>query len=213
MFDAQKIQPHIVFSDLREWMREAEKLGELKTVLGASWQEEIGLAADVVIPPDDGPAVVFDEVPGCPKGFRVLINVFAGKRRNMTLGFPGHLTKQELSQAYFDHYQTNSQHIPPVIVGDGPVFENVLTGDDIDVTKFPAPIWHVNDGGRYIGTGGYSVTMDPDERWINVGCYRSMIHDRKSVGLLIVPGKHGYMHREKYFSRGERMLKYFSRCM
>ncbi len=205
MFDAQKIQPHIVFSDLREWMREAEKLGELKTVLGASWQEEIGLAADVVIPPDDGPAVVFDEVPGCPKGFRVLINVFAGKRRNMILGFPGHLTKQELSQAYFDHYQTNSQHIPPVIVGDGPVFENVLTGDDIDVTKFPAPIWHVNDGGRYIGTGGYSVTMDPDERWINVGCYRSMIHDRKSVGLLIVPGKHGYMHREKYFSRGERM--------
>ena len=88
MFDAQKIQPHIVFSDLREWMREAEKLGELKTVLGASWQEEIGLAADVVIPPDDGPAVVFDEVPGCPKGFRVLINVFAGKRRNMTLDFP-----------------------------------------------------------------------------------------------------------------------------
>ena len=83
MFDAQKIQPHIVFSDLREWMREAEKLGELKTVLGASWQEEIGLAADVVIPPDDGPAVVFDEVPGCPKGFRVLINVFAGKRRNI----------------------------------------------------------------------------------------------------------------------------------
>jgi UbiD family decarboxylase len=205
MFNGKKVQPHIAFSDLREWMREAEKLGELKTVLGASWQEEIGLASDVVIPRDDGPAVLFDEVPGCPKGFRLLINVFAGKRRNMTLGFPDHLTKQDLSQAYFDHYQTNARHIPPVIVDDGPVFENILTGDDIDVTKFPAPVWHVNDGGRYIGTGCYSVTMDPDERWINVGCYRSMIHDRKSVGLLIVPGKHGYMHREKYFGRSERM--------
>jgi UbiD family decarboxylase len=204
MFDSQKIQPNIVFTDLREWMREAEKLGELKTVLGASWQEEIGLAADVVIPSDDGPAVLFDEVPGSPKGFRLLINVFAGKRRAMTLGFPQGLTKQDLSQAYFDHYQTK-QHIPPVIVDEGPVFENILTGNAIDVEKFPTPIWHRNDGGRYIGTGCYSVTMDPDERWINMGCYRAMVQDRKSVSLLMVPGKHGYMHREKYFRRGEKM--------
>ena len=205
MFDSSKIQPHIAFTDLREWMREAETLGELKTVLGASWQEDIGLATDVVIPPDDGPAVIFDEVPGCPKGFRVIINVFAGKRRAMTLGFPQGLTKQELSQAYFDHYQKTQQNIAPVIVDNGSIFENTVTGDDVDIEKFPAPIWHVNDGGRYIGTGCYSVTMDPDERWVNVGCYRGMIQDRKSVSLLMVPGKHGYMHREKYFKRGERM--------
>jgi 4-hydroxy-3-polyprenylbenzoate decarboxylase len=71
--------------------------------------------------------------------------------------------------------------------------------------KFPTPVWHVNDGGRYIGTGCYSVTMDPDEKWINAGCYRAMIQDPKSVSLLMVPGKHGYMHREKYFKRGEKM--------
>jgi 4-hydroxy-3-polyprenylbenzoate decarboxylase len=64
MFDSSKIQPNIAFADLREWMKEAEKLGELRTVFGASWQEDIGLASDVVIPPDDGPAVIFDEVPG-----------------------------------------------------------------------------------------------------------------------------------------------------
>ena len=56
MFDSSKIQPHIAFTDLREWMAEADKLGELKTVRGASWQEDIGLATDVVVPPDDGPA-------------------------------------------------------------------------------------------------------------------------------------------------------------
>jgi 4-hydroxy-3-polyprenylbenzoate decarboxylase len=200
-----QIQPQLRYSDLREWMREAERLGELRTVLGASWQEEIGLAADVVVPADDGPAVLFDEVPGCAKGFRLLINVFAGKRRNMTLGFPDHLSKQELSQAFFEHYLKKERPVAPRFVDDGPVFENILTGGEIDVTKFPAPVWHVHDGGRYIGTGGFSVTMDPDERWVNVGCYRAMIQDRKSVGLLIVPGKHGHMHREKYFSRGERM--------
>ena len=47
--------------------------------------------------------------------------------------------------------------------------------------------------------------MDPDEKWINAGCYRAMIQDQKSVSLLMVPGKHGYMHREKYFKRGEKM--------
>jgi 4-hydroxy-3-polyprenylbenzoate decarboxylase len=199
------IQPRWRYGDLREWVREAEALGELRTVLGASWQEEIGLAADVVVPRDDGPAVVFDEVPGCPRGFRLIMNVFAGKRRNMTLGFPDHLSKQELSRAFFEHYVKKQQRVSPEIVDDGPVFENTLTGNQIDITQFPAPVWHAYDGGRYIGTGGYSVTMDPDERWVNVGCYRAMIQDRKSVGLLIVPGKHGYMHREKYFSRGERM--------
>lgn len=200
-----QIQPQFRYSDLREWMREAERLGELRTVLGASWQEEIGLAADVVIRADDGPAVLFDEVPGCPKGFRVIINVFAGKRRNMTLGFPEHLTKQELSQAFFEHYLKKHQYIAHCLVDDGAVFENILTGGEIDVTKFPTPIWHVHDGGRYIGTGCFSVTLDPNERWLNVGCYRAMIHDRKSVSLLFVPGKHAHMHRQKYFSRGERM--------
>ena len=204
MNDGQ-IQPQLRYGDLREWMRETERLGELRTVLGASWQEDIGLAADVVIRADDGPAVVFDEVPGCPEGFRVLINVFAGKRRNMTLGFPDDLTKQELSQAFFEHYLKKERRIAPTLVEDGPVFENILTEGEIDVTKFPAPIWHVDDGGRYIGTGCFSVTMDPDERWVNVGCYRSMIQDRKSVSLLMVPGKHGHVHRQKYFSRGERM--------
>src|ERR1044071_3091981 len=96
MFDSSKIQPDIVFADLREWIREAEKLDEVKTVLGASWQEDIGLASDVVVPLDDGPAVLFDEVPGCQKGFRVLVNVFAGKRRAMSLGFPPSLRMQEL---------------------------------------------------------------------------------------------------------------------
>jgi UbiD family decarboxylase len=202
---SDQVEPQWRYSDLREWLSEADKLGEVKTVLGASWQEEIGLASDVVIPSDDGPAIIFDEVPGCPKGFRLLINVFAGKRRAMTLGFPQELSKQELSQAYFEHYQKKQQHIPPVIVEDGPIVQNILTGDAVDITKFPTPIWHANDGGRYIGTGCYSVTMDPDERWINVGCYRAMIQDQRSVSLLIVPGKHGYMHREKYFRRGEKM--------
>ncbi len=199
------IEPRIAYDDLRQWMAEADRLGELRTVTGASWQEDIGLCAEAVLHADDGPAVLFDEVPGCAKGFRLLMNIFAGRRRNMTFGFPDELTKQELSTAYYDAYLRDPKIIPHEVVDDGPVFDNIVTGEDVDLTVFPTPVWHEKDGGRYIGTGCYSVTEDPDEKWLNLGTYRAMLHDKRSVGVLMVPGKHGHIHREKYFARGERM--------
>ncbi len=162
-----------------------KRLGEVRNVSGASWQEDIGLAAEAVLRAENGPCVVFDDIPGCPKGFRVLLNMFAGTRRNMTLGFPDHLTKWELSDSYREAYLNEQKIIPHEIVEDGPVLENVLIGDDVDLTKFPAPIWHEKDGGRYIGTGTYSITRDPEEDWLNAGAYRAQLHDRNSVGLLI----------------------------
>ena len=205
MSDRSNVAAHIAYDDLREWLAQAERLGEVRTVKGASWQEDIGLAAEAILRAENGPCVVFDEVPGCPKGFRLLLNMFAGTRRNMTLGFPDHLTKWELSDAYREAYLKEPKIIPHEIVDDGPVFENVMTGDDIDVTKFPSPIWHEKDGGRYIGTGTYSITRDPEENWLNAGAYRAQVHDKKTVGFVTAKGHHGWIHREKYFKRGEKM--------
>ena len=87
------ISQRIPYEDLRGWLVEAERLGELEIVRGANWQEEIGMAAEVVSHADDSPAVLFDAVPGCPAGFRLLTNIFAGRRKNMTLGFPEGLDK------------------------------------------------------------------------------------------------------------------------
>jgi 4-hydroxy-3-polyprenylbenzoate decarboxylase len=195
----------ILYEDLREWIAEADKLGEVQVVRGASWQEEIGMAADLVMHSDAAPCVIFDDVPGCEKGHRVLVNFFGGRRKNMTLGFPPHYTRLELSQAFLERSLREMKPIPYEEVEHGPIFENILTGDDIDITKFPTPQWHAHDGGRYIGTGSYNITMDPDEKWLNAGTYRVMIHDRKTVGFYISPGKHGRIHRDKYLARGEPM--------
>ena len=199
------VKAAIAYDDLREWLSAAEALGEVKHVKGANWEQDIGLAAEAILREENGPCVVFDEVPGSPKGFRVLLNMFAGTRRNMTLGFPDHLTKWELSDNYREAYLVDPKLIPHEIVEDGPVLENVLTGDDVDVTKFPSPIWHEKDGGRYIGTGTYSITRDPEENWLNAGAYRAMVHDKKSVGFVTARGHHGFIHREKYWARGEAM--------
>jgi UbiD family decarboxylase len=205
MTDRSNVAACIAYDDLREWLVLANRLGEVRTVRGASWQEDIGLAAEAVLRAENGPCVVFEDIPGCPKGFRLLLNMFAGTRRNMTLGFPDHLTKWELSDAYRAAYLEKPANIAHQMVEDGPVLENIMLGDDIDVTKFPSPIWHENDGGRYIGTGTYSITRDPEENWLNAGAYRAQVHDRNSVGIVMAKGHHGFIHREKYFKRGEPM--------
>ena len=203
MNERSNLQGHIAYDDLREWLDHAERLGEVRHVTGATWQEDIGLAAEAILRAENGPCVVFDDIPGCPKGFRLLLNIFAGTRRNMTFGFPDHLGKWELSEAYRDAYLKDMKLVPHEIVADGPVLENIMLGDDVDVLKFPSPVWHEKDGGRYIGTGTYSITLDPDENWLNAGAYRAQVHDKNSVGVLMATGHHGYLHREKYWKKGE----------
>jgi len=68
---------------------------------------------------------------------------------------------------------------------------------------FPTPRWHPLDGGRYIGTGSFDITRDPDDGWVNLGTYRVMVHDARRLGYYISPGKHGRLHRQKYFDRGQ----------
>ncbi|MCC6475075.1 MAG: UbiD family decarboxylase [Burkholderiales bacterium] len=195
----------IAYEDLREWIARAEALGEIRHVKGASWQEDIGMAAELVQHDENAPCVLFDEVPGCREGERVLTNFFGGRRKNMTLGFPLEYSKLELSQAFLDSYMRELKPIPHQWVESGPILENVLTGADIDITRFPVPLWHEGDGGRYVGTGSYNITRDPEENWINVGTYRVMIHDARTLGFYMSPGKHGRIHRDKYQARGEPM--------
>ena len=189
------------YNDLREWIEIVRNWGELTTIPGAHWDLEIGALTDLGGKMGRGPALLFDSIPGYPEGFRVLTNALAsGNRLALTLGLPGGLSDLELMRAW----QRRSQEIrliPPKKVGDGPVMENVMTGDDIDVFKFPAPRWHELDGGRYIGTGSAVISLDPDEGWVNLGTYRMMTQDRNHISLYISPGKHGRIHREKYLSR------------
>jgi len=199
------IAPRIPYMDLRTWIDEARNLGEITEVKGLSWQKDIGMVSELALHDDAAPCFIFEDVPGSLKGSRVLVNFFGGKRKNMTLGFPSDLSKLDLSEQFRTHYMSDLKRIPPKYVDDGPVLENVMKGGDVDVTRFPTPQWHEPDGGRYIGTGSFNVTRDPDEGWINCGTYRVMIHDEKSLGFYISPGKHGRQMRDRYEARKEPM--------
>jgi len=188
--------------DLREWLEKVRELGDLREINGAHWNLEIGPITELAYKgTTTRPAIIFDEIKDHPKGYRVLVNmVHSLKRLALTLGMPLDITPTKFVLKWREMVKS-LEPIPPRVVKDGPVLENVQRGDDVDLYKFPTPQWHEYDGGRYIGTANITITRDPDEGWVNFGVYRVVIHDKNTLGFYVSPGKHGRIHREKYFNQ------------
>jgi UbiD family decarboxylase len=89
------------------------------------------------------------------------------------------------------------------VVERGSIQENVLRDEAVDLNRFPAPVWHPLDGGRFIGTASVNIMRDPDSGAINAGTYRNQIFDRNGIGLRVAPPHHGGIIKEKYMKRGE----------
>ena len=83
--------------DLRTWLGELEAAGELQVIKGADREEEIGGIVDFYQRDSGNKAVLFDDVPGYPSGYRVVANILTSVRRiNLTLGLPLDAPKMEL---------------------------------------------------------------------------------------------------------------------
>ncbi|MGH8669896.1 MAG: UbiD family decarboxylase [Burkholderiales bacterium] len=192
--------------DLRSWLKQVHALGELREVRGADWSLELGAISELNVKKDLPPALLFDEIKGYPKGFRVLTcSTSSPARLASILRLPAQNTHQGLVEVLRGkpaRWQSAAAGFDPVVVEDGPVLENLQKQPD--VLAFPSPLWHELDGGRYIGTGCSVVTRDLDSEWINVGTYRVQVIDRDHVALDMVPGKHGRIHYEKHKAAGKR---------
>jgi len=192
--------------DLRAWLSEVRKFGELRDVTGADWNLELGAISELNVKKDLPPALLFDEIAGYPKGWRVLTcSTSSPARLSSILRLPIQKTHKGLVEALRGkpaQWQAEARKYDVVAVSKGPVLENIQK--PVDILKFPSPLWHELDGGRYIGTGCSVVTRDLDSDWVNVGTYRVQVHDRNHVGLDMVPGKHGRIHYEKHKKAGKR---------
>ena len=191
--------------DLREWLAQVEAMGELETLKGVPWDMEMGVICEMVERERERPAIVFDEVPGYPPGFRILTNALGSRNRfSLTMGFPPGLKELEMVQEWRRRYK-ELKLLPPRQVEGGPVMENAFYGEGVDVLSFPVPKWHEHDGGRYIGTGDMVITKGTEGDWINVATYRMMVHDRNHVGIDMARSHHGHLHMDEWFARGEPM--------
>ena len=93
-------RPTRTFRDLRDWLKRIQDLGELRVVRGASAEEEIGMATELAGRVHGTPALLFDEIPGYKKGFRVLSNGLGWfPRLALTLGLDSKMSPEDLVRA------------------------------------------------------------------------------------------------------------------
>lgn len=196
----------MAFNDFRDWLNTLEQEGELCRVrTEVDWNLEIGAIAQELFDRGNGPALLFENIKDyhnawCTQLFTASLSSY--RRIALMLGVPKETPYRELIRIWRERTKRN---IKPIIVEDGPVKENIIKGDQVDLLQFPAPYWHKLDGGRYIGTFHGVVTKDPDTGWCNVGMYRMMLQDKNTTGLAIPTGQHIWEHWRKWKKRGQNM--------
>ena len=194
-------------TSLRTWLSKVENLGDLKKVVGADPHLEIGLLT-AENTKRCGPALLFHEIPGCAPSSRLLTTALRTPRRiSLALNLDPLCESEDELVRHLEgkpvQWEEQARHFEPLLQDSGPILENVVEGGDVDLCQIPAPTWHEEDGGQYIGTGCVVIMKDPDSGCVNLGCYRGMIQSKDTMTVYISPGKHGQLILQKYHDKGK----------
>jgi UbiD family decarboxylase len=191
--------------DLREWIALLEDKGELKRIRAeVDWDEEIG-AITREVSSQHGPALLFERIKDHEGTLcRRLFTNGTGTREKVCrlLGLP---EKTSYREAVLRLKELFRKPVAPRRVATGPVKENILNGEKVDLYQLPVPKWNPLDGGRYIMTSASVVTRDPETQALNVGTYRGMISTKNTVSVLLATTQGWGKHFIKYRNRGEDM--------
>ena len=103
--------PH---EDLREFIKRAEEAGEIIRIKGADPHLEMGTLGEIVNHArPEAPAILFEDVPGYPKGMRLISGATnSSKRLAITLGLPVPSCPLDVVRSYRDRMQQHKP-IPP----------------------------------------------------------------------------------------------------
>ena len=193
-----------MYKDLREFIELVDALGALRRIEGADPRFEIGGITEVAAGLPECPALLFDRVKGYRGGYRVFSNATTNvQRAALALGLDPTLRPLDALRAWMEK-RKDLQPLAPVVVNRAAFQDNTQGGSDVDITRFPAPVWHRHDGGPFIGSGSIVIMRDPDSGWINASIYRVQVHGRNTVTVQFDhAGRHGAIIAKKYWDRGQ----------
>ncbi|MBI3585419.1 MAG: menaquinone biosynthesis decarboxylase [Nitrospinae bacterium] len=219
----------IHYNSLRDFLARLESEGELIRIKEkVSPNLEITEITDRFCKSKDGgKAILFENTDDSdPRlnnsgtGVPVLINAFGSKKRMaMALGVDDieEIARdiQELIELkppqnliekikFLPRLFEISHYPAKVITGKAPCQEVVLTGDEIDLFKFPILKCWPLDGGRFITLPVvFTKSLKSGKR--NVGMYRMQVYDKKTTGMHWHIHKDGASHYDEYKKSGKRM--------
>jgi phenylphosphate carboxylase alpha subunit len=178
----------MAINDNREFIEALEKTKDVARIKQeVSWDLEVGAITRRVCERRD-PAPFFENIKDYPKGYRIFGAPLATERRiAIAMGLEPDTPFREIQKAYARRLE---HPVRPVIVDDAPCKENVLVGQDVDLCRFPAPMIHEGDGGRYLGTWHAVVAKSAERDWTNWGMYRAMILNKRHLTGLCEPYSH-----------------------
>ncbi len=204
----------MAYKDLREFIDELDRTGELKHIHAPVSQDlEITEITDRVSK-EEGPALLFHNVSGHKTP--VLINALGSKKRMLkALGLTSY---DNFFEKYFEMLDKPSNmmdklkllprlneimQMMPKSVKSGPCKE-VIIKNNPSLNILPAIKCWPQDGGRYI-TLPLVFTVDPKSGKHNCGVYRLQIFDEKTLGMHWQLHKHGAHHHLKHQGEKKRM--------
>ena len=198
---------------LREFITALDEIGEIQFIdKEVDWNLEIGAVARRSYELRAA-APIFNTIKDTGNGFRVFsapggLSARPGQtfaRIALALGLPADAKGADIVNALAA--ARDRDPIPPVeIPAQGaPCKENVMLGDDVDLMKFPTPLIHDGDGGRYIQSFGLNIAKTPDGSWTNWSVNRMMLVDRNRLACLIPPPQHFGMIRALWAKEGKQM--------
>lgn len=192
--------------DLREWIEKVRSFGLLKEVSGADWDLEIGVVTELNAKREKY-TLLFDEVKGYPKGFRILTGALLdAKRVASAMGFPENVDNLQLAKHFKEKIGEVNLHTndyTPEFVSSAPFLENVKRNNEVDLRIFPAPKWHEHDGGQYVGTADFMITKDPNSEAVHLGVYRQMVHNEKELGSHLDTGHNARLDYQRFKEMGK----------
>jgi 4-hydroxy-3-polyprenylbenzoate decarboxylase len=164
------------------------------------WNLEIGAIVERNFR-DKGPALLLENIKGHSIPFFVG-GLQTPRRIAIALEMDPCSGEKEIVHEFWRRIKTP---LKPERVASGPCKEEILKGKEIDLFRYPVPLWNEQDGGRYIGTWHSVLVKDPETGWQNVGMHRMMLQDEHTCGMMFAPFQHMGLIYSKYEDLGKPM--------
>lgn len=185
------------YVDLREFLSALESSGELVRVRAeVDPDQEIAAICRRAGRSGGGPALLFEQVRG--HDMPVVANVWGTRRR---YAFMLGTSEDRLYETWTE--RVGAKGVPTEFVEQAPSQQVVYTGDAVDLTKLPVPIWNEKDAGRYL-TSAACLAQDPETGVRNSGVYRMLILGPDRTTLCVNPARPIMRYRPKYARQGRR---------
>lgn len=195
------------YKDLREFMQALDDAGELLTIdKEVNLEPDIGAMGAAIAELNDrgipAPGVLCTNIAGCD--FPLAIGLQSSFRRTaIAYGLGADAGFKELKNAWMKGYEKHPVKARTVTRKDAPCKENILTGNKVNIFRFPIPRINTQDAGPYL-LKPLCITRDTESDWINVGMYRMQVLDKNRTSLM-TSHSHWGEHYIKHRRLGKRM--------